>query len=115
MIAARGHSMQDLGQLDDDGCGLRLESFIAGAREHQGTRRQEMAQAVTPQFDVRGFPAAQWPGRGRKAGSHSKIVQQPVRVQFQQVFLVALHRLAKRSVEEAYLLEVESSRFQGNL
>jgi hypothetical protein len=64
-----------------------------------------MADKMAAELAVRLFPSAERGGRGWQAGVHPEIVEQPVRVEFMEVLPIPLHRLSKRSVEKADILE----------
>src|ERR1044072_1449882 len=66
-----------------------------------------MAEAVAAQFSARRFPTAVGFGGGWKSDVKLEGVQQAVRVEIQQIFFIAQHCVAKRTVEQANLVKRE--------
>ena len=66
-----------------------------------------MANEVAAQSDLRRFPSAQRPGRGRQPRVDAKVMQQPLRVEREHVLFVQFLRLLERTVQQSHLLKIE--------
>ncbi len=102
-IAAVAEGLLAFGQFGDDRIGPCLESLVTHAGVHQGTSREIMPQRVAAEF--RAFPAAIGLARGGQSAGDTEHVQQPVRVEGQQVLPVPFHRLPKRPLEQTHVFQ----------
>ncbi len=101
-IRARGLAGLKFG---DDIIGALPVHRIAGGGMHHGDGGEVMAESMAMAADVDpgldGFPAAVHGGLGLESGVHAEIVQQAVRLELPEVFLVELLGMEKRAVEQA--------------
>ena len=73
-----------------------------------------MADEMPPHLALRLFPPAQRLGRGGQAGVDAEGVQQPVRVEAQQVLVVEFLGVLERAVQQADLRQGERFDLQGD-
>ena len=105
---ARAHAPRrqrplDLAQLGDEPEGAGLQPLVAGRLVHQRAGGQVVAEAVAAQLDARRLPAAVGLRRGRQARVEAERVEEPVRVEAQQVGEAPLLRVAERPVEDPHV------------
>ena len=107
MGAGFGQGGLAFGKAGHDGIGALLEPVIAGGGVHEGAGGEIMADDMAAQFAIRGFPAAVGFGGDGEAGVDAEVQQQAVRVQTQEILLVAPHGVPERTVEQADIRERE--------
>ncbi len=106
-IAIAGRRLA-LGQFGDDIGGAAGAFGVAGLGVHQRQRGQIMAQRMAGDGII--FPAAIDGALGRQAGMFAEIVQQPVRLQPQQIEAIALDRVGKGGGEKPGCLQRQGAR-----
>src|SRR5262249_31136026 len=105
----------DLRERGDDLIRARLEPRVAGRGVHQRERRQVVAGRVSAELDVRRLPASQRLRGRRQARVHAERVEQPIRIEAEEVLLIQLIGLLERTIEQADVRERERARRQRRL
>ena len=106
-MPARGQGLLHLPQLGHDREGAGLQPLVAGGLVHQGAGGEVVAEAVAAQLDVRRLPAAVGLRRRRQPGVQAERVQEPVRVEAQQVGEAPLLRVAEGPLEDPHVAQGE--------
>ena len=104
-----------LGQSGDHGRGLLLQPLIAGAGVHQRARAEIMPDEVAPHLALGVFPPAQRLGRGGNAGVDAEGVQQPIRIETEQILVVEFLGVLEGAVQQADLRQGERLGLESDL